>query len=349
MGLLHIEGYDYRDIPTGTMAPFSDARKTVFNRNIHEYCGTDYRRGEVGAGFRMGHYAYSWCRKTLDSEIDTVYVGFALNLRANPALHGSYAFMIYNSLDGVDEHCKIYVNENLGLSVWSGGAGWQGETSGEVLDVQGWSYVELKLYCDASGSMEIRFNGKEVYNETGIDFQDQSSLIGQVKILGVNNVDAWFDDWWIADDKFYGDCKVITVRPDSDETYSQFTPLSGSNYENVDDPTQDEDTSYNLGTAQGSKDTYGVSVGTLKGVVHGVQLTNRVRKTDGATAKVKNLVRSNSVDYNSTEEKTLSESYAILTSILDTDPGDSNPWTQAKIEAAEFGVEVTALSTTTTT
>jgi len=58
---------------------------------------------------------------------------------------------------------------------------------------------------------------------------------------------------------------------------------------------------------------------------------------DGPT-KITPFVRSNSTDYSGSESEPLVDSYRCHREIRETDPADSNP-----------GIEITSLSTTTTT
>ena len=48
-------------------------------------------------------------------------------------------------------------------------------------------------------------------------------------------------------------------------------------------------------------------------------------------------------------EHFLSEDYTFNSDIFEDNPDTSNPWKSSEIGSAEFGVEITSLSTTTTT
>jgi hypothetical protein len=348
MGLLFIEGFDYTDAAMESAYTFNDSRKTLFYNNVtFNKIGTNYARYPGGCGLYAGHYAYCYNGHTLaGGAISTCYTGFALKLNGTPDAHSTYPFIAF--FNGADVHAKFHLTTTG--QIRSYGSGGLLDTSEVVLNVGAWHFIEIKVYCHTSaGTIDIKVDGKLITSLTSIDTQDNATEILKVRFGGIYQTTAYLDDWYIADDKFYGDSRIYTIRPDSDETHSDFTPLSGSNYENVDDAKIDNDSSYNESSQQGDKDSFGVTLPAVVGDIHGVQLTNSLRKEGGATAKVKNLIRSNSTDYPDAIENTLAVSYASFVSMHLTDPDDSNPWTKAKIEAAEFGVEVTALSTTTTT
>lgn len=348
MGILYLEGFDYTDQTSEGMSTYNDAARTITkNDDSYELVGTAYRRGSTGAGYRMRHYAYCKAERRLASDVSTIYTGFALWLEATTQTNSSYAFISIWDKDGIDLHARIDFNTSNQIYVRNA-AGTTVATSTAAIPVTTWGYIEVKVNAAASGSCVVKWNGETIINVSS-DFQDGSTTAGRVIITPPYNIESYTDDWYIADDQFYGDCKVITIHPDSDGNYTDFTPLSGNNYENVDEVKADGDTTYNLGSAVGDKDTFGVTVGALGGPVLGLQVTNRARKDSGAVAAIKSLVRSNSTDYNGTSEKYLSEEYEYIMDLWTTDPDDSNPWTQTKIEAAEFGVEVTVLTTTTTT
>jgi hypothetical protein len=79
-----------------------------------------------------------------------------------------------------------------------------------------------------------------------------------------------------------------------------------------------------------------------------VQLSNYAKKTGTKPTGIKNLARVGGSDYLGDEEF-LATDYNYKTKLWELNPDTSNPWTKEAIDNAEFGVEVTTLSTTTTT
>jgi hypothetical protein len=141
---------------------------------------------------------------------------------------------------------------------------------------------------------------------------------------------------------------VRTFAPDADgTTYNQFTPSAGNRFACVDEiPPNESDYVYEGGLNK--KQTFEFTTGVLP-VVKGIQVNNYVQKDNPGKLKIKTLVRSNSVDYLGAVEQTLQTDYKWLCQPYDTDPNDSNPWDQTKLESREFGLQITVTGTTTTT
>jgi hypothetical protein len=70
-------------------------------------------------------------------------------------------------------------------------------------------------------------------------------------------------------------------------------------------------------------------------------LNNFTRIDQAGTRKITPLIRSNSTDYQGTETDVITSEFKFESEIFETDPDDSNAWTQTKLEAAEFGLEIT--------
>ena len=62
---------------------------------------------------------------------------------------------------------------------------------------------------------------------------------------------------------------------------------------------------------------------------------------EAGSRKITALCRSNSTNYSGTETDFITADWHFEIEIWDTDPDDSNVWTQTKLEAAEFGLEIT--------
>jgi len=310
--------------------------------------GTDYSRWSGGVGFKSTLYdGYVRSRFPLPNPFT---VGWAMWRPVGSAsYHASRnTFMAYDgasqqngSLGSVGAEVFVEQPNSLGHTF---------STTGLILGGV-WQYWEVKFYSHASaGYCEIRINGVEAINVTGKNFMNAVDIAISFRIgLCYDLSPTYIDDVYVTDGEFLGPVKVKTFKPDSDGTYTDFAPSAGSNYENVDEIPYDGDTSYNQGNAIGDKDTVQYTVGALGGPVKAVQLASVRKKSSIATARVKNLIRSNSTDYLSSSEVNMQTDYVEDVEVYEDDPDDSNPWTQTKIEAAEFGLQITSLSTTTTT
>jgi hypothetical protein len=107
----------------------------------------------------------------------------------------------------------------------------------------------------------------------------------------------------------------------------------------VDDNPPNDDTDYIYSATVTNKSTFGITTGAL-GSVKGIQLNNRLKVDGLGTRLAKPVVRSNSVDYAGGVFNGITDSWLFYPRIYETDPDDSNPWTQTKLEAAEFGLQI---------
>jgi hypothetical protein len=274
----------------------------------------------------------------------TLVVGFAFQYYSGttPSYHSSYPLIGFLDDSGVYQ-IKIHVNANYGFDVRDGSDSLLGSSSNNVFSNNRWFYIEAKVVIhDTTGSVEIRINESTVVNLTSQDTKIGSAYVDQVIIRGINaSFDLYVDDIYIDDANFHGDCQVREFQPDSDGNSSDFTRSTGSNdYECVDEVESNEDTDYIYSDTLNHKSLFGITTGAM-GTVKGVQLALDCRLDQAGTRKITPICRSNSVDYDGTESPELTASYIYEHHIWETDPDDSNAWTQTKLEAAEFGLEIT--------
>lgn len=219
-----------------------------------------------------------------------------------------------------------------------------------------WYYVELQIEFlnSSSGYIGMRWDEEVLIDRTADNvwtggsnynyFYIQSPSNG---VMRVDNV-YFLDEDGTKNNDYLGKCRIDTLYPDGAGNYSQMTPSAGSNYQCVDE-AQLSESDYVTGNADGEKDSYGFGAcPTLEvGRLWGVQ-TNIAAKEQGEIVKLSDLIRVSSSDYLGGFQE-LTSSNKFIKTVHETDPSDSNDWTEAKINAAEFGQEVDVSSTTTTT
>ena len=224
----------------------------------------------------------------------------------------------------------------------------------EVIERNTWYYLEIQGKIGATdGWMKFRINEQvvsEFYDIDTLPYQGSSNnqynrVYFETSIYGR----FWFDDIYILDslgtknNDFLGDIRVDSIRPNGAGNYSQLTPSAGNNYECVDEDPFD-DTDYVEGANAGEIDSYAYgSVPTEldDAAIFGIQLRNQaIRTAESDNIKIKGLLRTGSTDYKETTGQSLSDIVKSNVVIWEDDPSDSNIWTQAKINACEFGMEV---------
>lgn len=311
---------------------------------------TNFRRFDTGEGLYISYYN-SDIYKDIDNT-STLVIGTGIKLsNGNASYSSSNPFLtLYDTDDSDYQLCFYFVGYTLQVRRDRGGT--LLGTSTDIFDgPDQWRFLEIKVVInDSTGSVEIKSNESTVLNLTSQDTQNTTNAyVNRVTFSGVySSTSVYFDDMYFDDSDFLGDVRVYNFNPDGDGTYSQFTPSAGSNYQCVDEGQPNDDTDYVSSAVSGNKDTYTFTTGSLKTVM-GVQLTNYVKKSDAGSRKIRNLCRSNGSDYRGDKRDLDSGSYRAESYLWETDPDDSNTWTQTKIEAAEFGLEIATTTTTSST
>jgi len=215
-----------------------------------------------------------------------------------------------------------------------------------------WYYVEWRYkMADSGGRHQIIVNGTdEIVDYTGdTKYSTANSMVGIYVYNQAYSACKVDDMYVIMNDAvgltdFLGDCRVDTIFPNGDGNYSQLTPSVGDNYECVDeDPIETAD--YVEGDTDGEKDTYtyeNVNVDIDDSNIYGVSVQSVGQRTlSVGNIDLRNMVRSGGSDYYGSQDWPCGENFlGYKQSIWEDDPDDSNPWTQAKINACEFGVEL---------
>lgn len=226
--------------------------------------------------------------------------------------------------------------------------------SGPTLMQDTWYYFEFGCYNHATaGEYWGRINDTQEFHWGPGDNVSQSFYPTQypnaVRFY-VGSYSAWrFDDFYFADDQgsynngFLGSVRVDSIRPNGAGNYSQMTPSAGSNYQCVDDPHYD-DSDYVEADTDGEKDTYAfpdvptdLDDSNIKGVLVGGQSK---RTEENPNVKIRHMVRKGSTDYYGSAGDDLGDTDDFNYHIFERDPSDSSAWTQAKINASEFGMEL---------
>ena len=217
-----------------------------------------------------------------------------------------------------------------------------------------WATIEIGVGINSTtGSVSIRVNNTAVAgcSVTGVNTQNTgNAFFSQVQYgcnltLGSGPVTALFDDFYIGDNSgstfnsFIGPGAILTRFASANEAVS-FTPLSGTNFEMINEQAMDGDTSYNFSPTVGQSDLFS-SAGTLSigwnPLFVKLQQASRADNTTGRSAA--NLLVSGASTFTgaSISKGTL---YGYQEDYLLTDPATTGTWTAQSIEASQFGYVV---------
>ena len=361
MTILNIEGFDGAASATGdTGSP--DVVKYLKARYDGSYeNGADVRVLDGwGSGYALsfGNDAYADSNYVICAipERSTIITGFAFKPRSDH--QGQYKIAGFeNSVAGATQ-VRIWV---AGNSIYANRGAYNSNLlayATNVLPNNRWAYIEIKLVIDdTNGELYVKINGNTVISETGLDTRDSTSttyadrvVLHGIEAGGPTEYDAatLFDDWYVLDtngsapyNDFLGPIKVEELTPNAAGDSAQFTPLSGSNYENVDETPSDDDTSYNYSSTTGNKDLFNVeSLSKIDGTIYSVQVESVVRVDDATPIDIKNKVKAGTTEDNSSAHTVSSTSYLCEKDLWEDNPDDSSAWDVADITSLQIGYEV---------
>lgn len=337
MTLLLMEGFDHF---------FSDAHATDKGWvNIATYAdiANSYARFS-GRGMQFVYTASNEPRKDFGVNKSTIYFGGAIKKYEGtaPGGKGDRPFLCFYDESSV-EQIGFWLTSAYAISAYRGTTTLLGSSSDGVFPNQRWCYLEVKVTISATvGEVTVRVNETQVLNLTSQNTKNGSDYIRIIGIGGIfHDLSTYWDDVYVDDAQFHGDCRIKAFLPDSvSGTNNSFTASAGNKDECVDDDPPNDDTDYIYSDTLNHKQGFGITTGSL-GTVIGIQLNNFCRIDQAGTRKITPLIRSNGSDYSGTETAEITADYKFESEIFETDPDDSNPWTQTKLEAAEFGLEIT--------
>lgn len=222
-------------------------------------------------------------------------------------------------------------------------------TVGLNLHQANWYYVEMKIKCNTStGTYEVRVGGKTVLSATGVNTKAASNDYHDV--AGFRPVAARaprYDDFYICDgsgsvnNDFLGDCKIVRLDSDGDDTTNWGTSTPSANhYENIDETETDDDTSYLEESTSTTLDLFDYEDVSGLGTIHGVQLSTECRDTDANTFSIITPIESGGNQYDDSVQSIGTTNYVTKMRVAGTDPDTASLWTLGGINAAKFGIKV---------
>lgn len=336
MTLLHIDGFDDRAIDLGKWSSSGSTPSYIAGRN-----------GDAWTTTSTSHSATKQVAPA--DEHATFIAGMAVYLTTAPS--SANPFLTFASDSGVTLHVSLYLGTDRVITVRRGSTV-IGAASPYTLPTGQWHYVELKATLhDTTGSFELRVDNVMVDSGTGLDTKNAGTkTVFDAAILRGTGVSSLrFDDFYFCNaagptnNDFVGDCVVETIYPNGNGNSSQWVGSdsnSTDNYLLVDESGAPSTADYVESDVAGNKDLYDMqSLAHASAAVKGVQVCNYVAKSDAGSRTMRNRVRSSTTEANGAEE-TLSTSYKVITTILETDPDTTAAWTVAGVNAAQVGSEV---------
>ncbi len=308
--------------------------------------GMSFQTGRYG-GQCLQHDGGGGVGRVLPAQ-QTWITGFALMFVVVP---GSASYAILSFFDGGTRHTDLRFNSGTGQITATRNGTLLGTCSGTYTSGV-WYYLEAKVKIDdTTGTVDVRINGSSVLALTGQDTRNGGNATSDQVILGATGLGgSWSvreDDWYINDlsgsahNGFEGDSRIISLRPSGAGNYAQFTPSTGSNYQNVDERAVNNDTDYNASGTLNQIDSFAIDdVPTILPAPSVVQLNPWAKEDAAGTRSIAPLWRIGGADYVGSNDA-LTTAYQAFWQVYETNPATGLPWTVADINAAEAGYKLT--------
>lgn len=336
MTLLFMDGFDHYAT--------ADITKKWTTASIGSIASTSGRRGGGAVSLNSGTQSLS---KAITSS-GTVIIGFAFKTTTSTSVK------LLTLFESTTAHITLQWNAGY-LKVYRGTDGGTllgtGTTS---VTASSYTYVEIKAKInDTTGTIDVYINGVADAGLalSGIDTRNggTAGTIDSVTFYNANTSQTgYIDDIYICNNSgatnnsFLGDCRIDTILPSGDGNYTDFTPSTGTAHYALVDESTPNTTDYNSSATSGNRDSYTFPdlAGLSSQTVYGIQINAAALKSDAGARSLGTMSRLSSTDKDGAGAA-LGTSQAYVSEIQETDPA-SAAWTEANVNAAEFGVKVTA-------
>lgn len=274
--------------------------------------------------------------------MSTGYVGVAV--KATPGIFGgNFIISAIDSFHGA-KHASAGFNASNGAPFIVDKNGTT-VTTGTVGSIPSntWGYLEARFTIGHGGVgiVTVRWNGINVCQNTTADFWNtsgggtQSFNRFELNPQGLN-MSGFIDDTYVNDNNtdagtypnnsFNGDVSVTPLYAIADNSVT-WTPLTGSNYQMIDDITFDGDTTYNTTAAASSEDLF--SFASLPSYISGViavQLVGAFREDAPGVRTLSQHISSSGTDVTGAS-RVLNTGYSYWSDFWTLDPHTGVNWT----------------------
>ncbi|WP_413289874.1 hypothetical protein [Bdellovibrio sp. HCB337] len=292
MALRFLEGFEEYTTTTGNalgtevvlMRSHSGYRWNYWYRGSDmELNGSLYRSPQSSPTAKSLYLRNSHLDLALPS-VSEIFIGIAVHLNS-PGTFLTLSSTNSTSASLPTTGIRLRRHESSGFEVVAGNTGVNlAPTTSPCMPLNTWSYVELYYKFGASGDIQVRIEGVEVLNLTGIDTRGGAASIQNLALCSTSSaILYYFDDLYLCDatgtvnNTFLGPIAVQTRMPTADSAVA-FTRNTGtSNFSCVNEIPHNGATSYVSSATAGSRDLYETAdlSGTGLGPIAGIQCNVR--------------------------------------------------------------------------
>lgn len=242
-------------------------------------------------------------------------------------------------------HIQVELTSAGNLQVRAGGGAFTHVTSG-TYSIDTWYEIELRAVIhDSAGEYTLTVDGVVpnksgggTMSQTGLDTRNgATTTVDNWRLGGGNTIESYTDDQAIdsaGNSIGLGQVETLTVTSAGDLT--EMTPSAGSNFQCVDEATQNGDTDFVSNAASAKRDCYNVTDRSVVGTPRAVQVTATAKLTSG-TPTFKNFLRIGGVNYDGATTHTATSAYKCYVQVWNTNPATGLAWTDSDISSLQPG------------
>lgn len=280
----------------------------------------------------------------------TWYAGFAASVGSGtPA---SFTVSLYDPIGTGAIQTEIVFNMSAGqITVYrlTGASPVEiGASAPSVFPGAGWFFVEIFATIDSSaGVVEVRINNQPAITLTGVNNQGTAHATwGGIQFNVGTSGSVLIDDFRYNDtttgpgiyptNGWLGDLRVATLWPNGNSSVA-WTPLTGTNWQEVSETFFDGDTSYNFTAVTGDEDLFNFdSLAAVIDQVVSVQIVGGYRQADAGAHTLTQQIKMGATDTPGAT-KTLSDTYQFFTDLFPVNPTTGASWTLTDVNSLLAG------------
>lgn len=279
---------------------------------------------------------------------------FGARMKIITGIGGAIEISIQNTFGGATTNLGFFIlNPTAGtISYTTGNPGggpatvvW--DSGGAVFTPGVWQFYEFYVQIsNTTGLLKVAVDGAVLVSGSFQTTQYALTYSNSINIEQLSLTTAQIDDFYLCNttvspgpypaNDFMGDLRVITLYPISNDAV-QWTPLAGTNWQEVSEVHFDGDVTYNSTITPGQEDTFnmGLLPTTIDAIV-AVQIKGGYRKDGGGNHHIKQALKSGATEvYGATWA--LNTVYSFFADIWIADPNTSSTWTASAVNVIKAG------------
>lgn len=291
---------------------------------------------------RQGGKALQWnsigpVNGVIQQRVASAFMGAAFAIPSSESLR----IGIYDSVANATQVSVVFNVANHSVQIYRGDPSTNllATTLNNVWASVVYNFIEVWAFIDGStGFVKVYLNSELLLDTGAVNTKATSNAWWDGVSLNASNIgQISVDDFYYGDTTTgpgahpcnvpLGDCGTETLFATGNSSVT-WTPLSGTNYQMINEVAMDSDTTYNSTATPGDEDlfTFGALTGSIA-LIYGIQITGAYRKDDVGTRTLKQALKSNVTEIYGSTYSLPDTSYTYITDQIILDPDTGLNWT----------------------